>query len=99
MIKIFRLIALVEGVSTVLLFLVAMPLKYFAGWPHLVPPVGMTHGILWIVYTAAIPICLIGRGFSILDMIRAFLAGLIPLGTFLNDGAIKRVAMRRQAAV
>lgn len=96
MIKIFRVIALVEGVSTVMLFLVAMPLKYVAGWPYLVPPVGMTHGILWIVYTAAIPICLIGRGFTVLELIRTVLAGLVPLGTFLNDGMIKRVAMRHQ---
>lgn len=96
MLKIFRLLALVEGVSTVLLFFVAMPLKYFASWPVLVPPVGMAHGVIWIVYTAAIPICLIGRGFSALDLLRAFVAGLVPLGTFLNDGMIRR-RMRERA--
>lgn len=97
MLKIFRLIALVEGVSTVLLFFVAMPLKYFADWPVLVPPVGMAHGVIWIVYTAAIPICLIGRGFSVLDLVRTLVAGLFPLGTFLNDGLIRR-RMRERAA-
>lgn len=98
MVRIFRLIALVEGVSTVLLFLVAMPLKYFADWPHLVPPVGMAHGVVWIVYTLAIPVCLWGKGFSILELGRTFLAGLVPLGTFLNDGLIRRVSMRARSA-
>ena len=97
MIKIFRLIALIEGVSTVLLFFVAMPLKYFAAWPHLVPPVGMGHGVIWIVYTLAIPVCLFGRGFSILELGRTFLAGLVPLGTFLNDAMIRRVSLRARA--
>lgn len=98
MIKIFRVIALIEGVSTVLLFLVAMPLKYFGDWPHLVPPVGQAHGVLWILYTLAIPICLLGRGFTVLELLRTFLAGLIPLGTFLNDGLIRRGAKRNRPA-
>lgn len=36
----FRKVALVEGVTTLARFLVAMPLKYLANWPLFVPPVG-----------------------------------------------------------
>lgn len=91
----FRLIALAEGLTTLALFLVAMPMKYWAGDPSFVPPVGMTHGVAWVAYVAAMVLCLPGNGFSVLDMVRTFIAGLFPFGTFLNDPLIRR----RQAAL
>lgn len=97
MIQSFRLIALVEGVTTLLLFFVAMPLKYLADWPYLTPHAGMIHGVAWIAYTAAIPICLLGRGFTPRELLRTFFAGLIPLGAFLNDSLIRRRGARRPA--
>lgn len=90
MLKLFRGVALVEGVTTLALFLVAMPLKYWAGNPVLVPPVGMAHGVAWVAYMLAMVICLPGKGFSLLDLFRTFVAGLFPFGTFLNDGLIRR---------
>jgi len=88
--KFFRVIALVEGVTTLALFLVAMPLKYWFGFPALVPPTGMTHGVAWVAYIAAMLVCLPGNGFSIWDAVRTFIAGLFPFGTFLNDPLIRR---------
>ena len=35
-------------------------------------------------------LCLPGKGFSLLDLFRTFVAGLFPFGTFLNDGLIRR---------
>ncbi len=90
MLKLFRGVALVEGVTTLALFLVAMPLKYWAGNPALVPPVGMAHGVAWVAYMLAMVVCLPGKGFSLLDLFRTFVAGLFPFGTFLNDGLIRR---------
>ena len=90
MLKLFRAVALVEGVTTLALFLVAMPLKYWAGNPVLVPPVGMAHGVAWLAYIVAMLVCLPGKGFSALDVFRTFVAGLFPFGTFLNDGLVKR---------
>ncbi|MXO71367.1 DUF3817 domain-containing protein [Altererythrobacter buctensis] len=86
----FRGVALVEGVTTLALFLVAMPLKYWGDNPVLVPPVGMAHGVAWVAYMLAMVICLPGKGFSLLDLLRTFVAGLVPFGTFLNDGLIRR---------
>lgn len=99
MIRSFRLIAFIEGVTTLLLFFVAMPLKYLANWPHLTPHAGMIHGVAWIAYTVAIPICLLGRGFTPWELLRTFLAGLIPLGTFLNDDMIRRRDVRQSAQI
>ena len=95
-IALFRIVALIEGVTTLALFLVAMPMKYWFGDPSLVPPVGMTHGIAWVGYIAAMVVCLPGNGFSMLDVFRTFIAGLFPFGTFLNDPLIRR---RRDALV
>ena len=90
MLRIFRTIAFVEGLTTIALFLVAMPLKYWFGNPALVPPVGWVHGVAWLAYLVAMLVCLPGRGFSLLGWVRTFLASLIPFGTFLNDPYVRR---------
>ena len=48
-----HLLTLVEGVSTLVLFFVAMPLKYFAGKPEAVKIVGWLHGILFVAVMVA----------------------------------------------
>ncbi len=90
MLKLFRTIALFEGITTIALFLIAMPLKYGFDYPALIRPVGMTHGIAFLVYIAAMLVALPGKGFGILGWIRTILAAFVPFGTFLNDGLIKR---------
>lgn len=90
MLQFFRIVALIEGVTTLALFLVAMPFKYWLGNPALVPPVGMTHGVAWLAYLLAMVVCLPGRGFTGWEWVRTFVASLFPFGTFLNDGLIKR---------
>ena len=90
MLKLFRAVALVEGVTTLALFLVAMPLKYWGDNPEQVPPVGMAHGLAWVAYLVAMLVCLPGKGFSATELLRTFVAGLFPFGTFLNDGLVKR---------
>ena len=90
MIQLFRYIGLAEGVTTLLLFLVAMPAKYLFGFPGLVPPVGMIHGVAFVTYILAMVICLWGRGFSPWEWLRTTVASFFPFGTFLNDGLLRR---------
>ncbi|WP_205245739.1 DUF3817 domain-containing protein [Devosia naphthalenivorans] len=90
MIKIFRAIGLFEGITTLALFFIAMPLKYVFGNPALVPSIGMIHGAAFVIYLVAMLVCLWGRGFSGWEWARTTLAAFIPLGTFLNDGLLKR---------
>lgn len=90
MIRMFRYIGVAEGFTTLALFLVAMPAKYWFGFPDLVPPVGMIHGVAFIAYMLAMITCLPGRGFSALDWLRTTLAAFFPFGTFLNDPFLKR---------
>lgn len=88
--RIFRWIALIEGVTTLALFLVAMPLKYVFGNPVLVPPVGWIHGVAFLAYVAAMVVALPGNGFSLVGWLRTFVASLVPFGTFINDPYVRR---------
>lgn len=99
MLPFFRIVALIEGVTTIALFLVAMPLKYGLDNPALVPPVGMAHGVAWLAYLVTMLVSLPGAGFSAWEWVRTFVAALFPFGTFLNDGLVKRraQALRAQA--
>ena len=90
MIRTFRFIGLFEGITTLLLFFVAMPAKYLFGNPGLVPPVGALHGFAFVLYLGAMVVCLPGRGFSAWEWVRTTVASFFPLGTFLNDPLLKR---------
>jgi integral membrane protein len=90
MIRMFRMLALFEGCTTLALFLIAMPAKYWFGFPGLVPPVGAIHGFAFLAYLAAAPFCLLGRGLSAWEWTRTILASFVPFGTFLNDRLLKR---------
>jgi len=48
--KLFRFIAIAEGVSFLILLFIAMPLKYFADMPQAVRVTGMAHGVLFVAY-------------------------------------------------
>lgn len=50
MYPLFRKIAFAEGISFLVLLLIAMPLKYWAGFPLAVTIVGGLHGILFIAF-------------------------------------------------
>lgn len=89
MIRTFRYIGLAEGVTTLALFLIAMPAKYAFGLPGLVPPVGMLHGAAFVLYLLAMVVCLWGRGFTAWEWARTTLASFVPFGTFFNDGFLK----------
>ncbi|WEK04113.1 MAG: DUF3817 domain-containing protein [Candidatus Devosia phytovorans] len=97
MIRLFRYIGLAEGVTTLALFLVAMPAKYWFGHPELVPTMGMIHGVAFIAYVLAMVMFLPGRGFSAWEWVRTTVASFVPFGTFLNDGLLKR--KQQEAAI
>ena len=50
----FRIIALAEGISFLVLLGIAMPLKYAAGNPEPVRIVGWIHGGLFVLYLIAV---------------------------------------------
>lgn len=97
MLELFRRVALIEGVTTLVLFFVAMPAKYLAGQPALVPPVGWIHGIAFIAYVGLMGPALWGRGLSPLGWVRTLAAAFVPFGTFANDPWLARLARTTDA--
>lgn len=89
-IPLLRILALVEGLSFLVLLLIAMPLKYLAGMPLAVKVVGWAHGGLFValcvvlVWTMIVARWPMGRGALV------FVAALVPFGPFLLDGRMKR---------
>lgn len=86
----FRAIAIIEGISYLLLLGVAMPLKYFAGFPGAVLAVGWAHGVLFVLYLVALAEVSFSRHWRIVRILSAFVASLIPFGTFVLDAQLRR---------
>lgn len=83
-------VAFIEGVSTVILFFIAMPLKYFADWPFAVKYVGWAHGILFIAYLILLISCWYTYKWNFKRLAVFFIASLIPLAPFWVERKLKR---------
>lgn len=81
----FRLVALLEGLSFVLLLFVAMPLKYMAGLPLFVKYVGWAHGLLFVLFFITLAQVYMEHSWSIKKILLCVIASFIPFGTFVLD--------------
>ena len=80
-----RRIAFAEGVSFLVLLVVAMPLKYFAGLPIAVKLVGWLHGVLFITFCFALFRVWLAAKWPLLRCAGIFIAALLPFGPFIAD--------------
>lgn len=96
----FRRIAFWEGVSYLVLLLVAMPLKYLAGEPMPVKAAGWTHGLLFIAYVVLLAQAAWLLRWRPSKSGLAFLAALVPFATFYLERSLRREQeqMERKAA-
>jgi integral membrane protein len=85
MLKLLKVIGIIEGVSLLLLFGVAMPIKYGLGEPIAVEVVGMLHGVLFIAYIILVLIVGTMYRWRLLKIGLAMLASVVPFGTFYAD--------------
>ncbi|MGZ8367014.1 MAG: DUF3817 domain-containing protein [Nitrospira sp.] len=96
-IRAFRMTALAEGSSFLVLLFVAMPMKYVMGMPKVVTVVGAIHGILFLAYVAQLARLRTTLQWDNKFSFYAFLASLLPFGPFLFDKHLreKEVAMEK----
>jgi integral membrane protein len=80
-----RIIAFIEGVSFLVLLFITMPLKYMYATPGPNKIFGMVHGVLFILYVLAIVQSKIEYNWSFKKLALAFLASIVPFGTFWAD--------------
>ena len=85
-----RWVGIIEGVSYLVLLLIAMPLKYIANEPIYVRYVGMAHGCLFILYVLLLLQAAIEEKWSIFRVVWLFCASLLPIGTFITDRQLAR---------
>jgi integral membrane protein len=81
----FRVIALAEGVSFLVLLGIAMPLKYAAGMPLAVQCAGWTHGLLFMAYVVAAALAFSREDWPLSRAPGVFLAAVVPFGTFVLE--------------
>jgi integral membrane protein len=90
--RLVRRLGFVEGCSTLLLFGVAMPLKYVWDMPLAVTIVGSLHGFLFVALVVALWIAVervpIGWRLAFIGAV----AAVVPFGPFVVDRRLARLA-------
>lgn len=85
MFKFFKYLALIEGISALLLFFFAMPMKYAFHMPIFVKYFGMIHGILFTLYVVVATILKFKLSWSLKKYFEICIASIPPFGTFYID--------------
>ena len=86
----FRKVALAEGVSFLVLLLIAMPLKYFENLHFAVKVAGSLHGFLFVSFIVLAYMVKEQHNKSFGWMAKAFVSSIIPFGTFVMDKEWKK---------
>jgi integral membrane protein len=87
MLRVFKLIAFLEGISYLLLFANMLLLKptFFEVYKQLLYPIGMSHGVLFMGYIGFAILLKRIMQWNFTSFFIILLASLLPFGTFLID--------------
>ncbi len=85
MIKTFRVISFLEGISYLLLLFIAVPIKYFGENETYVKMLGMPHGLLFIGYIILAIMLKYELEWKSKTFWMLLAASVIPFGTFYID--------------
>jgi integral membrane protein len=94
-VRALRTLAIVEGISTLVLFGIAMPLKYFAGMPMAVRIVGSLHGALFVALVVMLLLAIRKVPISLKLAAAGIAAAVVPGGPFLLDRHLAGLDARR----
>lgn len=86
----FRFINKIEGYSFLVLLFVAMPLKYYYGYPMATKIAGMIHGGLFIWFVVSLVIIYQDKLIDFKDGVKFFILSLLPFGSFVTEGILKK---------
>lgn len=90
MLKAFRALSLIEGLSLVILLFIAMPAKYHFGISGVVPIVGITHGSLWVTYVVMSLMVSHKQTWSVGFWLLALLASVVPFACLWLETRLKQ---------
>ena len=83
--RILKVLAILEGISYLLLLGVCMPLKYCLEILEPTKFVGMAHGLLFAAYCLWVLIVAREKQWSIKIILLAWVASILPFGPFVAD--------------
>jgi integral membrane protein len=86
----FRIVALLEATSFLLLLLVAMPLKYGADQPIAVEIMGPIHGVLFIAYVIMVLAIRDEMSWNLKTSVLVLLGAVVPFGGYVVDRWLER---------
>jgi integral membrane protein len=86
----FRAVALVEGISYLVLLFIAMPLKYMADIPGAVKYTGWAHGLLFVLYCFLLLQVWTAYKWTFKKATLIFIASLIPFAPFFVEKRLKK---------
>ncbi|MGJ5178718.1 DUF3817 domain-containing protein [Bradyrhizobium oligotrophicum] len=92
-----RAISLIEGSTLLLLVLVAVPLKHFAGLAIATRIIGPIHGLAFLAYIWMLMQLSTNGGWRRAEIIRMTVAALVPFGGFVNARVLARREMQLAA--
>ncbi|MDG1219583.1 MAG: DUF3817 domain-containing protein [Flavobacteriaceae bacterium] len=95
MIKVFRIISYLEGISYILLLFIAVPIKYYANDPTLVKLLGMPHGLLFVAYVILSLVNSKKHDWNFSKTLVVLISSIIPFGTFYVDYKYFKTDLRR----
>ena len=90
LIRNLRYAGIIEGISFLILLLIAMPLKYIFHQPQFVLVFGWIHGALFVLYAFFVIRAWIVRKWRFKKAFKVGIAAVIPLGTFYIDKELKK---------
>lgn len=82
LLKSFRAIAILEGISYLALFGITMPLKYWAEIPEPNKYVGYAHGLLFVAFIVLAAAVCLNKKWGFKRFVIFGIASLLPFATF-----------------
>ena len=81
----FKFINKIEGISFIILLFVAMPMKYYFGYPIATKIVDMIHGLLVFIFIYQLIEAKSEANLTLKESALYFVLSLIPFGSFYTD--------------
>lgn len=87
----FRIISYIEGLSYLTLLFIAMPIKYIGENPYPVKVIGMTHGILFILFMIFLFETMRKYNWENRFSLKLFVYSMLPFGSFIIEKRVKKL--------
>ncbi len=84
--SVLRVLALLEGISAILLTLVTISKYAFDYYIHIINySIGLAHGVLFVAYCVWVLIVAFEKKWKVMPILLSLAASIFPTGTFFAD--------------